>query len=284
MGDNNGDASAQRPDVAFYDALEEGLLLADVGLDTALYLVDAIQKVKPSSQQQALEIMRDKCEALFIPAEKDNALVFSADTLSILLLVGVNGAGKTTLIGKLAHQCAQQGLGVTIAAGDTFRAAAEDQLAVWAQRANASLITHPNGDAAAVMHDAITHAQEHNHQVVLLDTAGRLQNQHNLMAELQKIDGVISKVAPANSVRHNLLVLDATTGQNGLKQADIFNKAVPITGVALTKLDGSAKGGIALAIAHELNHPIQLVGTGEAIADLQAFDATAYIEGLLPTA
>ncbi len=282
LGGKSDNPQEQRPDATFYDALEEGLLLADVGLDTALHLVESVQQHKPATQSQALNTLKEECEALFKEASKNDALTFSADSFSIVLLVGVNGAGKTTLIGKLAHQCAQQGLGVTIAAGDTFRAAAEEQLGVWAKRANASLITHPNGDAAAVMHEAITHAQANNHHVVLLDTAGRLQNQHNLMAELQKINTVISKVAPANSVRHNLLVLDATTGQNGLKQADIFNQSVAITGVALTKLDGSAKGGVALAIAHELKHPILLVGTGEAIADLQPFVADDYINGLLP--
>lgn len=280
---SGGSGEDSKADSEFFEALEEAMLLADVGLDTALFIVDKVQCHKNISKKEALNLFTLECEALLNNKRAEQILPSCKATPNhplIILVMGVNGAGKTTTIGKLAHQYRQQGLGVTIGAGDTFRAAAEDQLEIWAKRANATFVSNPSGDAAAVMHDAITSATKRNDSVILLDTAGRLHNQTNLMAELEKINSVIHRVAPEGATRHNLLVLDATTGQNGLKQAEIFHQSIPVDGVVLTKLDGTAKGGVALSIAHEYDFPIELVGTGEAIEDLQPFVAKDYLAGL----
>jgi fused signal recognition particle receptor len=198
-----------------------------------------------------------------------------------VLVVGVNGTGKTTTIGKLANKLCEHGHSVVLAAADTFRAAADEQLEIWAQRAGADFVGATRGaDPAAVAYDAIQAAEARGHDVVLVDTAGRLHTQTNLMAELAKIRRVIAsrlKDAP----HETLLVVDATTGQNGLQQARLFNEAVQVTGVALTKLDGSAKGGIAVAIAHELGLPVKLVGVGETLEDLQPFDAPEFARALV---
>lgn len=278
-------ASQSEVDSGFYDDLEDALLQADVGLETTLKLVDNCRNQKPKTLNDAHQVLTQECEALLFSSKKDNALEISSDHITLLLVVGVNGAGKTTFIGKFANQCRKEGRSVVIGAGDTFRAAAEDQLAVWAQRAEVPLIRLNTMDPAAVMHETLNYAHTHGTDVIILDTAGRLQNQANLMAELAKISGVINEQAQKLSrpvVRENLLVLDATTGQNGLKQAEIFHQAVDVTGVVLTKLDGSAKGGIALAIADTYQLSIKAVGVGEGIDDLVPFDAKAYLEQLLP--
>lgn len=283
-------SGSEELDSYFYDELEETLLLADTGLDTADKLINAIKQSKPKAKSDALNALKHKCEVLLNQpynlqhvSPHINLPKQPQSQSSIILVVGVNGAGKTTFIGKLAKQCRQQGLNVVIGAGDTFRAAAEDQLAVWAQRADVPLIQINKGDPAAVMHDTLAYAKTHGSDVIILDTAGRLQNQQNLMAELAKINGVIDRQQPDNAVRETLLVLDATTGQNGLKQAEIFNQSVKLTGVVLTKLDGSAKGGIALAIVDTFKLPIKAVGVGEGIDDLIPFDPKAYIDQLILT-
>jgi fused signal recognition particle receptor len=200
---------------------------------------------------------------------------------SVVLVVGVNGTGKTTTIGKLADRLREHGRSVIVAAADTFRAAADEQLEIWAQRAGADFVGATRGaDPAAVAYDAIQAAEARGHDVVLVDTAGRLHTQTNLMAELAKIRRVIASRLEG-APHETLLVVDATTGQNGLQQARLFNEAVQVTGVALTKLDGSAKGGIAVAIAHELGLPVKLVGVGETLDDLQPFDAPEFARALV---
>ncbi|MBM3275789.1 MAG: signal recognition particle-docking protein FtsY [Candidatus Sericytochromatia bacterium] len=201
-------------------------------------------------------------------------------TLHILMLVGVNGTGKTTTLGKLAHRCVSQGLSVVVAAADTFRAAAIDQLEIWAERAGVPLIRHAEGgDAAAVVYDAIASARSRGADIVLVDTAGRLHNKANLMQELAKIRRIVDREAP-DSPKEVLLVLDATTGQNGLRQAEVFGEAVNLTGVVLTKLDGTAKGGVIFAIRDQLGLPVKLAGLGEGIADLRDFDPEVFVEAL----
>jgi fused signal recognition particle receptor len=199
--------------------------------------------------------------------------------LTTILVIGVNGTGKTTSVAKLAANISSSGNRVLLGAADTFRAAAVEQLQTWATRIGLSVITgKPNGEPAAVAFDSATKAIAENYQYLVIDTAGRLQNKADLMAELGKIKRVIEKVTPVNEV---LLVVDATTGQNGLSQAKLFSEAVEVTGIVLTKLDGSARGGIALAIEHQLDLPIKWIGTGEAIGDLASFDPEIYITGIL---
>ena len=199
---------------------------------------------------------------------------------TVILIVGVNGSGKTTTVGKLAHRLGELGQQVVIGAADTFRAAAIDQLAIWAERSGAQLVRQgPGADPGAVAYDAVASGTARGADVVLIDTAGRLQTQHNLMEELRKVHAVVGKANP-DAPHETLLVLDATTGQNGLSQARLFGDAVPLTGVIVTKLDGSAKGGIAVAINRELGIPVKLIGVGEKLEDLQPFDAAAYAQAI----
>lgn len=274
-----------------FDQLEDILIQSDVGLDMAVTLVDELRKKKKTfaTADDVITALKALFIANMVVPHAMQSFHFNPDVLNIVLVVGVNGAGKTTFIGKLAHQFTQQGHGVTIAAGDTFRAAAEDQLAIWAKRANATLVqaeiksdsSGDNADPAAVVYDAIEQAVANKSALVLIDTAGRLQNKFNLMEELRKMNQVIQKAAPANSQQETLLVLDATTGQNALSQAKLFNEAVALDGVVLTKLDGTAKGGIALAIANQNKLPVKFVGVGESIHDLIPFDANAFVHGIL---
>uniref|UniRef100_UPI00402597AB signal recognition particle-docking protein FtsY n=1 Tax=Candidatus Fimenecus sp. TaxID=3022888 RepID=UPI00402597AB len=200
---------------------------------------------------------------------------------TVIMVSGVNGVGKTTTIGKLANIFVKQGKSVVIAAADTFRAAASEQLEVWANRAKVRIIKHEEGsDPAAVVFDAISSAKSRGTDVVLVDTAGRLHNKKNLMEELKKIDRVIDREFP-EAERHNLIVLDATTGQNALSQVEIFNEAIDIDGIVLTKLDGTAKGGVVLAIKHDMDIPVYFVGVGESLDDLMLFDAASYIHGII---
>ena len=209
----------------------------------------------------------------------DNTLSFKENELNIYFITGVNGAGKTTLIGKLAHKFKCENKKVLIAAGDTFRAAAEEQLDIWSKRAGADIVRRDKADPASVVYEAIQKAKNEKYDVILVDTAGRLQNKFNLMEELSKIKSVIDKNAP-ESLRESILVIDANTGQNGLQQAKVFTEAVNLTSVALTKLDGSAKGAIVLAIAKEMKLPIKLVGVGEKMEDLKTFDTKEFIQAL----
>ena len=260
------------------DDMEDMLISADLGVGYAGELVDKLRnqtKIKPSEvkaylKEEFLNVLKNA---------GDNKLNFKENELNIYFITGVNGAGKTTLIGKLAYKFKEQGKKVLIAAGDTFRAAAEEQLDIWSKRAGASIVRHDKADSASVVYEAIEKAQKEGFDVILVDTAGRLQNKFNLMEELKKIKSVIDKKAP-EALRECILVLDANTGQNGLQQAKVFTEAVNVTSVALTKLDGSAKGAIVLAVAKELKLPVKLVGVGEKMEDLKEFNSEEFIEAL----
>ncbi len=260
------------------DDTEELLIKADLGVNTAAEITDKIRekhsRIKPS---EIREFLKNEFDEILKSAGSE--VLKTKDGLNIFLITGVNGAGKTTLIAKLAYQFKQEGKKVLVAAGDTFRAAAEEQLNIWSERAGADIVRKDGIDAAAVVFDAIKKAQSENYDVLLIDTAGRLQNKHNLMEELGKIAVVINKLAP-NDFVESLLVIDANTGQNGLQQAKIFKEAASLTGIALTKLDGSAKGGIIIAIAKELKLPVKLIGVGEKITDLKYFNAQDFTRAL----
>lgn len=260
------------------DDMEELLIKADLGVNTASEIVDKLRKQNTMKPSQVKEYLQGEFTNILTNAGS-NVLNYSENELNIYFIVGVNGAGKTTLIGKLANNFKQQGKRVLVAAGDTFRAAAEEQLNIWSERAGADIVRNDGADPASVVFDAIQKAKNENYDVILIDTAGRLQNKFNLMQELSKIKAVIDKNAP-ESLRESILVLDANTGQNGLSQAKIFTECVNLTSVALTKLDGSAKGGIIIAIAKEMNLPVKLIGVGEKLEDLKNFDANDYVKAL----
>lgn len=270
--------------------IESLLLQADVGISATDKLIDALQNkmreetLPPDAAIAYLkQIMQDILDA---PTQSNYASNFAPQRqgLNIWLMTGVNGAGKTTTIGKLAHISTASGYNCLIAAADTFRAAAVEQVKVWGQRSNVDVIANPgqNTDPAAVVFDAITAAQKREIDLLLVDTAGRLQNKKNLMDELNKVRQIISKKAPSAHIE-SLLVLDATLGQNGLRQAQVFSEAAELTGVVLTKLDGSAKGGVALAVVQELGLPIRFIGAGEGITDLRPFSSYEFVEALLST-
>ncbi|MDE7262135.1 MAG: signal recognition particle-docking protein FtsY [Oscillospiraceae bacterium] len=281
MGDVFG-AAISEADEAFFDDLEEMLILADVGMTTSVEAVKELRQImiedKISGQEPVKACLRE------ILAEKlhvgDPALNLSTKP-SVVLVVGVNGVGKTTSIGKLANSLRLQGKRVLLCAGDTFRAAAADQLEIWANRARCEIVRQKEGaDPGAVLFDALQAARARSVDVVICDTAGRLHNKANLMAELAKLRKIIDRELPEAALEI-LLVLDATTGQNGLIQAKQFKEISGCTGIVLTKLDGTAKGGIVIAIAQELQVPVKLVGLGEGINDMQAFDAKEYVEALI---
>ncbi len=259
------------------DDMEDTLISADLGVNYAAELVDNLRgqsKIKPS---QVKEYLRTE----FLKTLKnagDNKLNYQ-DGLNIYFITGVNGAGKTTLIGKLAYKFKNSGKRVLIACGDTFRAAAEEQLDIWSKRAGADIVRRDKADPASVVFEAIEKAQKENYDILLVDTAGRLQNKFNLMEELKKIKSVIDKKAP-DALHECILVLDANTGQNGLQQAKVFTEAVNLTSVALTKLDGSAKGAIVLAVARDMKLPVKLVGVGEKMEDLREFSPEEFIEAI----
>jgi len=260
------------------DDMEDLLIRADLGVNYASELVDKLRdqdKIKPSDVKNYL-----KTEFLAtLSATGDTKLNYKENDLNIYFISGVNGVGKTTLIGKLAYRFKLEGKRVLIAAGDTFRAAAEEQLDIWSKRAGADIVRRDKADPASVVYEAIQKARNEQYDVILVDTAGRLQNKFNLMEELSKIKTVIDKNA-SESLRECILVLDANTGQNGLQQAKIFQEAINLTSVALTKLDGSAKGAIVLAIAKDLNLPIKLIGVGEKMEDLKDFNSNDFINAL----
>ena len=268
-------------DDEFYDQLEEALILADMGVESA---TDAVAKLRKKVKERLLTRADEVKDALrAILAEKlevgDAALNLST-TPSIVLFIGVNGVGKTTSIGKLAAQLKAEGKKVLLCAGDTFRAAAADQLEIWADRAGVDIIRQNEGaDPGSVLFDALQAAKARGVDVVLCDTAGRLHNKQNLMNELAKLRKIIARECP-DSVCETLLVLDATTGQNGLVQARTFKETAGLTGIILTKLDGTAKGGIVVAIAQELQVPVKFVGVGEGINDLKPFDAKEFTTDL----
>lgn len=258
--------------------MEDLLIHADLGVNYASELVDKLRnqdKIKPSDVKNYL-----KNEFLAtLSAAGDTKLNYDENKLNIYFISGVNGVGKTTLIGKLAYRFKTEGKKVLIAAGDTFRAAAEEQLDIWSKRAGADIVRRDKADPSSVVFEAIQRAKSENYNVILVDTAGRLQNKYNLMEELSKIKSVIDKNA-SESLRECILVLDANTGQNGLQQAKVFQEAINLTSVALTKLDGSAKGAIVLAVAKELKLPVKLIGVGEKMEDLKDFNPTDFINAL----
>lgn len=270
------------------EEIEALLLQADVGVDATDYIIATLQaKLREEAlpPDQAIEFLKEILRSILdrpllsLPSQE---FVPEADCLNVWLLTGVNGAGKTTTIGKLAHMAKQSGYDCVIAAADTFRAAAVEQVKVWGERSGVPVISNPgqNTDPAAVVYDGILAAQSRNVNLLLVDTAGRLQNKKNLMDELAKIRRIIDKKAPDATVE-SLLVLDATLGQNGLRQAEVFAEAAKLSGVVLTKLDGSAKGGVALAVAQQLNLPIRFIGAGEGIEDLRPFSSYEFVEALL---
>jgi len=265
-----------------WDELEELLIQADVGVETTFYLVGELRRrardeaiLKANALQTAL---REELRALL---PDPPPLDLGNRPLDVVLIAGVNGSGKTTSIAKLAYRFRQQGRQVLLAAADTFRAAAMDQLEIWAQRAGVDIVKGPEGgDPGAVVFDALQAARSRGMDLVIADTAGRLHTQYNLMAELRKVRKVAAK-SVEGAPHETLLVLDATTGQNALSQAHHFQEAVEVTGVVLAKLDSTAKGGMVFAIARELGLPVRFIGTGEGIEDLAPFDADAFVEGLL---
>ena len=269
-------------DEAFFEELEETLILADLGMDTAL---EAVAPLRPRVRKETLQRQEEGKAALRdvlveMMGESDGSLDLSTQP-SVILFIGVNGVGKTTSIGKLAHQLKSEGKRVLLCAADTFRAAAADQLEIWAERAGCELVRqHEGADPGAVLFDALQAAKARHVDVVLCDTAGRLHNKANLMAELAKLSKIIDRECPG-AARETLLVLDATTGQNGLIQARTFQETAGLTGIVLTKLDGTAKGGIVIAIARELGVPVKLAGVGEGLNDLKPFDARAYVEAII---
>ena len=269
-------------DEAFFEELEETLILADLGMNTALEAVEQlrqrVRKEKLRDQEEVKSALREILAEMI--SVGDTSLNLST-TPSVVLFIGVNGVGKTTSIGKVAHQLKNEGKRVLLCAADTFRAAAADQLEIWAERAGCELVRqHEGADPGAVLFDALQAAKARNVDVVLCDTAGRLHNKANLMAELTKLSRIIDRECPG-ATRETLLVLDATTGQNGLIQAKQFQEAAGLTGIILTKLDGTAKGGIVVAIAKELGIPVKLVGMGEGLDDLKPFDAKEYVEAVI---
>ena len=268
-------ASFDPSDDEAWERLEEALIGADVGVSATAELVRRLEARGVTGD------LREALAAEIAVLVGDPGLLHVDGDPGVVLVVGVNGTGKTTTIGKLAHRLREHGRSVILAAADTFRAAAEEQLEVWAQRAQADFVgSERGGDPAAVAYDAIEAAHARGRDIVVVDTAGRLHTQTNLMEELAKIRRVIGRRLEG-APRETLLVVDATTGQNGVQQARLFRDAVGVTGVALTKLDGSAKGGVALAIAHDLGLPVKLVGVGEALDDLRPFDPEDFARALV---
>ncbi|MCA0988046.1 signal recognition particle-docking protein FtsY [Guptibacillus algicola] len=273
----------RKVDEEFFEELEELLISADVGVATVMDLIDVLKdeaRTRNIKDTEALQSVISEKLAELLHKDEDNSLNVQEDELTVFLFVGVNGVGKTTTIGKLAHKFKQENKKVLLAAGDTFRAGAIEQLDVWGERVGVDVVKHQAGsDPAAVVFDAVKSAKSRKADILLCDTAGRLQNKVNLMNELEKVKRVIQKEIP-NAPHEVILVLDATTGQNAMSQAKQFSQSTDVSGIALTKLDGTAKGGIVLAIRHELDIPVKLVGLGEQMDDLQEFDADTFVYGL----
>ena len=270
----------KKVDEELFEELEEALILADVGVDTTYKIIQSLkQKTKEEKIFEASKVRELLAQEIYEILQKD-VEPFVLTSPMVILIVGVNGVGKTTTIGKLAHLYKKQGKSVMMVAADTFRAAAIDQLEVWAKRVNCPIIKHQEGsDPASVVCDGLQSAKARGIDVVICDTAGRLHNKKNLMEELRKIRKVIDREYSEARVE-TFLVLDATTGQNALQQAKIFKEVADITGIILTKLDGTAKGGIVIAIKEELNLPIRYIGIGEGMEDLQAFDAKSFVSAI----
>lgn len=266
----------------FYEELEESMILADIGVETSCKAVEMLrQRVKERKLKEAEEVHACLKEILVEMLNVGDTRLKMATRPSIVLVIGVNGVGKTTTIGKLAHSFANQGRRVLLCAADTFRAAAADQLEIWAGRAGVQIVRqHEGADPAAVVYDAIQAAKARGTDLILCDTAGRLHNKANLMNELGKIARIIDRELP-DADKEVLLVLDGTTGQNGLMQAKEFKQIAGVTGIALTKLDGTAKGGIVIAVADALQIPVKYIGVGEQMDDLMPFEAKAFVDALI---
>ena len=265
-------------DEDFYEELTDILLLSDVGVRASTEIIDELRSRVESQKIKDAAVARKMFKDILV--EEMNIPRPPLGWPMVMFVVGVNGVGKTTTVGKLALRFQEIGRSVILAAGDTFRAAADDQLAVWAERANVPLIKHqPGSDPAAVVYDAVQAAKARKADLLIIDTAGRLHNKKNLMEELSKMRRIIDRDYPEATVRC-MMIMDATTGQNGLNQAKMFKDAVEINGIILTKLDGTAKGGVAVAIRRELNVPVWYIGVGEGIDDLQAFEAKQFVSAL----
>ena len=268
----------------YFEELEEILIMADIGVNTVMDFIDKlkhrVKKENITDSEDLKEIIIDEMFIIYVNNEiVVNKINFSEDGPTVVLFVGVNGVGKTTTIGKIANKLKSEGKKVMLVAGDTFRAGAIEQLKEWGDRTNTKVVSSESKDPSSVVYDALTIAKEESYDVVLIDTAGRLQNKVNLMNELDKMNKVIGKIIPS-APHETLLVIDATTGQNGISQAKSFKEITNITGIVLTKLDGTAKGGIVLAIKETVDIPVKFVGLGEKEKDLQTFDIEKYIYGL----
>jgi len=271
-------------DEDYFEELEDILIMADIGVDTVVKFVELLRKrVKTEKITDAMylkDIIIDELFVMYVGNNIiDSKIHYAEEGPTVLLFVGVNGVGKTTTIGKLAHQLKMQGKKVLLVAGDTFRAGAIEQIEQWASRVDVDVVSSVSKDPSSVMYDGLEKAVAEGYDVVLIDTAGRLQNKENLMRELEKVNRVIQKIIPS-APHETLLVIDATTGQNGISQAKSFKEITDITGIVLTKLDGTAKGGIVLAIKETVNIPVKYVGLGEGMDDLEKFDIEKYIYGL----
>ena len=274
--------TASELDDDFYDELEESLILADLGVDTALKAVERLRKVVREQHIKAVVDAKEALKQILVDMLNVGSTELNLSTKpAVILVIGVNGVGKTTTIGKIATQLIGQGKNVLLVAGDTFRAAAADQLSIWAERSDTAIVRQNEGaDPASVVYDGIQSAKAKKSDVIIIDTAGRLHNKQNLMNELGKIRRIIDRELPDAS-KEVLLVLDGTTGQNGLIQAKQFKEIAGVTAVALTKLDGTAKGGIVIAVADTLQIPVKFIGVGEQADDLMPFEAQPFVEALL---
>ncbi len=283
MSERINDALMMNPtiDEDFFDELEEILITSDIGMDTTMKVVETLrEEVKANNMTKPGVIKIRLGKIIADTINKGEAQKLSEESPLVILMIGINGGGKTTSIGKLAYKLKKEGRTVMLAAADTFRAAASEQLEIWGERVGVNVIRHAEGaDPSAVIYDAIQSAKAKNMDVLICDTAGRLQNKKNLMDELAKMNKVIGREWP-EAARENLLVLDATTGKNAVSQVSEFGEAADITGIVLTKLDGTAKGGIVLTIADEFDMPVKFVGLGEGIEDLEEFDPEDFAKGI----
>lgn len=283
LSERIGDVILSRPsiDEELLEDLEEVLITSDIGMETTMHIIEQLRSDIKSNYLREPEQVKDQLKKIIADLmDKGDRHKLCQESPLIILMIGINGGGKTTSIGKLAHKCKEEGKTVMLAAADTFRAAASEQLEIWGNRVGVNVVRHQEGaDPSAVIFDAIQSAKAKNIDVLICDTAGRLQNKKNLMDELSKMDKVIGREFP-EAARENLLVLDATTGKNAVSQAKEFNESADISGIVLTKLDGTAKGGIVITIADELDMAVKFIGVGEGIADLKEFDPTEFAGGI----
>lgn len=283
LSERIGDVILARPtiDEDLLDDLEEVLITSDIGMETTMHIIEQLRSDIKSERIREPEQVKEQIKAIITGLiDKGERHKLCQDMPLIILMIGINGGGKTTSIGKIAYKCKKEGKSVMLAAADTFRAAAGEQLEIWGQRVGVNVVRHQEGaDPSAVIFDAIQSAKAKNIDVLICDTAGRLQNKKNLMDELTKMNKVIGREYP-EAARENLLVLDATTGKNAVSQAKEFNESADITGIVLTKLDGTAKGGIVITIADEFDMAVKFIGVGEGIEDLKEFDPKEFAGGI----